>query len=152
MIRIPVYFDLNGTHQISIFEETDDGTFRRTTEQPMRFLRDNIVGIGPSVGQLISTKYDRQVRRWQTPTILLNGRPSSYYQFFRDQLKLRKIYVFSRPSLVGRLMQFDLHELQLKPGSSVQVQSLLAKKLVEAIDLDLDHVTQEQAEKSGVVA
>ena len=49
-------------------------------------------------------------------------------------------------------MQFDLHELQLKPGSSVQVQSLLAKKLVEAIDLDLDHVTQEQAEKSGVVA
>lgn len=152
MIRIPVYFDLNGIHQISIFEEMDDGTFRRTTEQPMRLLRENLVGIGPSVGQLISTQYDRQVRQWQTPTIMIGGRPSSYYQFFRDQLKRRKIHIFSRPSLVGRLIQFDLHELRLKPGSSAQVQALLTRKLVEAIDLDLDHVTVEQAETSGVVA
>jgi len=153
MVKIPVYFDLNGIHQISIFQEQDDGTFRRTTEQPMRLLRESIEGIGPSVGEIVSSPYDREDRIWQTPTVMLGHRPASYYQFLREQLKSRKIYVFARASMNTRVNRLQVHELKLKPGVSMQVQSLLARKLVEAIDLDLEHETQEQeVQESTIVA
>jgi len=152
MIRMPVYFDLNGIHQIAIFEEMDDGNFRRTTEQPMRLLRDNIIGIGPSVGQLVSAKTDREERCWQSPTIIVRNRATSYYQFLREQYKSRKIFVFSRPSLNSRVSRFDCHELQLKAGISLQVQSLLSRKLIEAIELNLDHVASIDQQNANSVA
>ena len=153
MIKLPVYFDLNGIHQIAIFQETEEGTFRRTTDQPMRLLRDNIVGIGPSVGELVTTVYDREPRPWVTPTISFNHRKYSFYQFLRQQASQRKIFVFSKPSMNGRLNRFDVHELQLKPNASLQVQSLLMKKLIDSIGLDLDHeIHKEQEQASNIVA
>ena len=152
MIRIPVYFDLSGMHQIAIYEEMDDGTFRRTNEQPICLLRDNIEGIGPAVGELVSSRFDREERCWSSPTILLSHRPQSFYHFFRAQIKQRKIYVFARGSLSGRLTRFDLHELQLKPTASRQIQSLLAKKMVEALALDLEHVPADEALTANIVA
>jgi hypothetical protein len=121
MLRIPVYFDLNGMHQIAIFEERDDGTFRRTTEQPMRLLRESILGIGPTVGELVSACSDRKERLWHSPTVHFRHRNSSYFQFLREQFKQRKIFVFSRASLCSRLTRLDLHEFELKPTASRQV-------------------------------
>jgi len=152
MIRMPVYFDLNGIHQIAIFEEKDDGSFRRTTEEPMRFLRDNIIGISPSVGQLVASQSDREERVWMTPTVIVRNRACSYYQFLREQFKQRKIFVFSRPSLNARLTRFDCHELQLKSSISAQVQSLLSRKLIEAIDLHPDHVEAVEQQSGNSVA
>ncbi len=140
MVRIPVYFDINGIHQVAIFEEQDDGTFRRTSEEPMRFLRDNIEGIGPAVGELISSQSDREQRIWQTPTVLFRHRPYSFYHFLREQQKQRKIYVLSRASCYGRISRLDLHELKLKQTASTQVRSLLSKRLNAAVNLDPDHV------------
>ncbi len=152
MVKIPIYFDLGGMHQIAIFEEMDDGTFRRTNEQPMRFLRDNIEGLGPAVGELVTSRFDREERCWHTPTVLFNHRPQSFYHFFREQIKQRKFYVFARGSLSGRLTRFDLHELQLKSTVSRQIQSLLAKKLVEAVSLELEHVPAAEASTANIVA
>jgi hypothetical protein len=149
MIRIPVYFDLNGIHQIAIFEETEDGTFRRTTEQPMRLLRDNITGIGAQVGELVTPRSDREQRVWATPTVLYRHRAYSFYQFMREQVNHRKIYVFARPSMSGRMTRLGLHELQLKPSASAQVVALLCRKIVESVDLDLEHETQQQDERSS---
>jgi len=154
MSRIPVYIDLGGVHQIVIFEEMDDGTFRRTSEQPMRLLKENILGIGPVQGELVSSQFDREDRCWHSPTIVFKRRPLSYYRFFREQIKQRKIYVFTKASLSGRLSRFDLHELQLKPTASRQVQSLLTRKLVEAVILDLHHEESvvEQENIANIVA
>ena len=58
MVRIPVYFEVGGIHQVSIFQETEEGTFSRTAEQPIRILRDSIQGIGPAVGELVSSRYE----------------------------------------------------------------------------------------------
>jgi len=152
MVKIPVYFDLSGMHQIAIYEETDDGTFRRTNEQPMRLLRDNIEGIGPAVGELVTSRFDRETRCWDSPTVLFKHRPQSFYHFFREQIKQRKIYVFARGSLSGRLTRFDLHELQLKPTASRQIHALLAKKLIEALTLELEHVPAEAVSTVNIVA
>jgi len=141
MVRLPVYFDLHGMHQIAIFEEMDDGTFRRTSEDPIRLLRDNIVGIGPVVGELVSRPYDREERIWHSPTIVVKHRPYSFYHYLREQHKLRKIVVLARGSRTSRISRLQVHELILKSTASVQVRSLLSKKLIEAIELDPDHVT-----------
>jgi hypothetical protein len=141
MVRLPVYFDLNGIHQIAIFEEMDDGTFRRTSENPIRLLRDKIDGIGSAVGELVSRPYDREERVWHSPTVVFGHRPYSFYHFLREQHKQRKIYVLSRVSRINRIARLQVHELKLKPTASVQVRALLSKKLIEAIDLDPDHET-----------
>lgn len=141
MTRIPVYFDLNGMHQIAIFEEMEDGTFRRTREDPMRLLRENIIGIGPALGKLVSRPYDREERIWHSPTIVVKHRPYSFYHFLREQLKLRKIVVLARGSSTSRISRLQVHELILKSTVSVQVRALLSKKLIEAIELVPGHVT-----------
>lgn len=138
MVKIPVYFDLHGIHQIALFEEMDDGTFRRTTEQPIRLLRESILGIGPAMGDLVSAHYDREERQWHLPTVHFKHRYSSYFRFLREQLHQHNLFVFSRESLTSRITRLNIHELQLKSTASRQVHSLLAKKLAEAIDLDLD--------------
>ncbi|NOY67444.1 MAG: hypothetical protein GXP13_08555 [Gammaproteobacteria bacterium] len=152
MVRIPVYYDLNGTHQIAIFKETEDGSFRRTTEQPMRLLHDNITGISSVEGQLVSMQSDREERYWETPSVIIRNRASSYYHFLREQYKQRKIFVFSRPSLNTRITRFDCHELQLKSNVSMQVRSLLSKKLIESINLDMEHEMAIEQEITNSVA
>jgi len=152
MVKIPVYFDLNGIHQIAIFEERDDGSFRRTTEQPMRLLRESIMGIGPAVGELVSTLNDREERQWHSPTVHFRHRYSSYFRFLREQLHQHRIFVFSRESISARVTRLNVHELQLIPTASRQVHSLLMKKLIEAVDLDLDRVSVETNEHNNHIA
>lgn len=139
-VRIPVYFEVLGMHRVEVFQELDDGSFRRTGDEPLRPLRDNIVGIGPAAGELVSIQYDRTARIWRAPTVKAHGqRPRSVYEFLRGQIHRHKLFVFSKPSLNGRLVRFDLHELRLKPTVSTQVLSLLAKRYCEAIELWPDH-------------
>ena len=136
LARIPVYSDENSLHFISIFEEESDGTFKRTQAEPLRMLRDNINGISIPQGDVISTKFDKNSRRWKTPTVSFHyGRPQSIYQFLRDKVAVNKFYVFTKPNLSGRIIQFTLHELKLKPTISHQKLKLLKEKYVESLDL-----------------
>ena len=135
-IQAPVYHNENDTHYINIYEETEDGTFRRTQNEPLRQLRNNIKGISLSQGELVSPVYDRQERKWSTATVSFHyGRPQSFYYFLRDMLARNKFYVFSKPQLSGHLIKFEAHELILKPGTSQRHLSLLKEKYVESIDL-----------------
>lgn len=136
LARIPVYSDENNLHFISIFVEEPDGTFKRTQSEPLRLLRDNFDGISITQGEITSTKFDRNSRRWATPTVSFHyGRPQSIYQFLRDKVAANKFYVFSKPNLSGRIIQFSLHELKLKPSVSQQKLKLLKEKYIEALDL-----------------
>jgi len=136
LIQAPVYYEQNDTHYVNIYEETSDGTFRRTQSEPLRLLRDSIKGISRTQGELVSAQYDRQERSWSSATVSFHyGRPQSFYYFIRDMLKKNKFFVFSKPQLSGHLIKFDLHELILKPGTSQRHFSLLKEKYTESIDL-----------------
>lgn len=153
LIQAPVYSDQNGTHFVNIYEETEDGTFRRTQNEPLRQLRNNIKGISRSQGELISQPYDRQERKWGTATVSFHyGRPQSFYHFLRDMLAKNRFYVFSKPQLSGHLIKFDAHELLLKPGTSQRHLTLLKEKYVEAINLWSEAQLAEQRSKIKAVA
>ncbi len=129
MINVPVYSNENGIHFINIYIEDEDGTFRRTQDEPLRLLRDDIQGISPVQGSMVSQKYERQERQWSEPTVNYHyGRPQSFHNFLRQTLSKNKFYVFSKPSLSGRLSKFDLHELKLKTSISQRKISLLKEK------------------------
>jgi len=149
LIHAPVYHEQNSTHFVNIYEETEDGTFRRTQNEPLRQLRNNIKGISRSQGELVSSFYDRQERRWSSATVSFHyGRPQSFYYFIRDMLAKNKFYVFSKPQLSGHLIKFDLHELILKPGTSQRHLSLLKEKYVEAVNLWDEQTLLAQRKKS----
>ena len=136
LAHIPVYSDENNLHHVSIFVEEPDGTFKRTQAEPLRMLRDNIDGISTTQGDVISHKFDKNERHWKSPTISFHyGRPQSIYQFLRQKIAVNKFYVFTKPNLSGRIIQFTLHELKLKPGTSQKILKLLKEKYVEAVDL-----------------
>lgn len=136
LARIPVYSDENNLHYISVFVEESDGTFKRTQAEPLRLLRDNFDGISITQGSVVSTKFDKNDRRWKTPTVSFHyGRPQSIYQFLREKVAVNKYYVFCKPNLSGRIIQFSLHELKLKPSISQQKIKLLKEKYIEALDL-----------------
>lgn len=99
-------------------------------------LRDNIEGISTPQGDVVSAKFDKNERRWRSPTVSFHyGRPQSVYQFLRQKIAANRFYVFTKPNLSGRIIQFTLHELKLKPGTSQQILKLLKEKYVEAVDL-----------------
>ena len=152
MTKIPVYTHLGGIHQLLMYEETENGIFRRTADQPMRLLREHIEGIGEKVGELMANRFDRLQRFWLTPTVLYNQQPHSYYQFFREQLRQQKVYVFSRGLLSDRLTHFDMHELMLKPSVSSQINVLLTRKIAEATMLNMQHIPSEHpADASNLI-
>jgi len=158
LVRIPVYSDENNLHFISVFEEDHDGTFKRTQSEPLRLLRDNFEGISITQGSLISTKFDKNTRHWNTPTVTFHyGRPQSVYQFLRDKIATNKYYVFCKPNLSGRIIQLSLHELRLKPSISQQKLKLLKEKYVEALDVWSKeqyntHLQQKRATGGGIKA
>ena len=157
LIHAPVYIDQSGTHFINIYEETDEGTFRRTQSEPLRHLRNNIKGISRVQGELISNFYDRQERKWGTATVTFHyGRPQSFFYFLRSMVAKNRFYVFSKPQLSGHLSKFDLHEIILKPSTSQRHLSLLKEKYVEATALWTEQeLKQKQAalrKRSGKIA
>jgi len=136
LVKLPVYSDENNLHHVSIFVEEPDGTFKRTQSEPLRQVRDHIQGVSISQGDVISPKFDKNERRWETPTVTFHyGRPQSVYQFLREKVAHNKFYVFTKPNLSGRIIQFSLHELKLKPSISQQILKLLKEKYIEALEL-----------------
>lgn len=155
---IPVYSDENNLHYVSVFVEESDGTFKRTQSEPLRLLRDNFDGISITQGSVTSSKFDKNAHRWKTPTVTFHyGRPQSIYQFLRGKVAVNKYYVFCKPNLSGRIIQFSLHELKLKPSISQQKLKLLKEKYVEALDLwsmeqYSTHLSQKRAAGGGIKA
>ncbi len=136
LIQVPVYSDENGLHHIAMYAEEEDGTFKRTMNEPLRLLRDNISGISIPQGELVSGHFDRQDREWNSPTVTYHyGRPQSFYQFMREKLTKNHFVVFAKPSMSGRVSRFQLHELLLKPSTSQRKIAMLREKLIEAIEL-----------------
>lgn len=136
MINVPVYTDENGYKLICIYVEEDEGTFKRTQNEPLRMLRNDIKGISIVQGELVSSKYDRYSREWRTPTVTYHyGKPQSFYYFIREKLARNKFFVFSKPTLSGHISKFTLHELQLKNSISQRKISILKEKYCEALAL-----------------
>lgn len=158
LAKIPVYSDENQLHHVSIFVEDSDGTFKRTQAEPLRQVRDHIVGISTPQGDVISSKFDKNERRWESPTVTFHyGRPQSIYQFLRDKVAINKFYVFTKPNLSGRIIQFTLHELKLKPAISQRILKLLKEKYIESIGLwsqeqHLHYTNGRKARGSGINA
>jgi hypothetical protein len=136
LTNVPVYSTQNNTHFVNIYVESEDGTFRRTQNEPLRLLRDDIAGISMSQGELVSQHYDRHERQWASATVTYHyGRPQSFYQFLREKVAQNRFFVFSKPVLSGHLIKFDVHELKLKPSMSQRKISILKEKYLEALEL-----------------
>ena len=79
MIQVPVYTEQGGLPYVSMFEELEDGTFKRTQSLPLRQLHENISGISNPQGELVASVFDKLEHDWQTPTVSFHyGRPQSY--------------------------------------------------------------------------
>ena len=136
LTNVPVYSTQNNTHFVNIYTESDDGTFRRTQNEPLRLLRDDISGISMPQGELVSQHYDRHDRSWMSATVTYHyGRPQSFYQFLREKVAQNKFFVFSKPTLSGHLFKFDVHELKFKPSMSQRKMAILKEKYLEALSL-----------------
>jgi hypothetical protein len=136
LINAPVYSDENGLPVVSIYSEDEDGSFRRVQGEPLRLFREDIAGISIPQGELVSGRYDRQERRWDTPTVTFHyGRPQSFYQFLRDNISRNRFFVFTKPMLSGHITKFAVHELQLKSSMSQRKLTLLKEKYTEALEL-----------------
>ena len=148
MINVPVFSDENGTPQICMYSEDEDGTFRRTQSEPLRLLRDDIKGISISQGDIVTPTYDRYEREWNTPTVTFHyGRPQSFYQFLRGKVVLNRFFVFTKPQLAGHLSRLSLHELQLKNSVSQRKIAILKEKYIEAVELWSEQQLESQAKK-----
>ncbi len=150
-VLIPVYRDQNGIAQIRLYQLTAEGVFKPTAGEPLRSLRDNIVGASLPVGELLSTRFDRSQRGWSTPTLLpVSGRPQSVYRYLRNELAHNRLPVGMTASEHGRLQRMSIHCLQLKPNISAGVRGLLMRKYSEAIRLF--HEAPEQVVMEGYSA
>jgi len=142
-IRIPVYSEQGSVPRIEIYTVAEDGTFQRSNLQHFaaNTLRDNILGIGPKAGRLVGEPFVRTPHKWKTPTVELpSGRPQSICRFLRTETRRRRLFVFTRPALGGRLQTLDLHPLQLRPGMPQGAMALFVAKYLEATNLELEWV------------
>lgn len=152
MITVPVFSDENGLPQISMYVEDEDGTFRRTQNEPLRLLRDDIKGISISQGDIVTSTYDRYERKWNTPTITFHyGRPQSFYQFLRSKVTHNRFFVFTKPQLSGHISRLTLHELQLKNSTSQRKVALLKEKYIEAVELWSEEELEKQVNKETLL-
>lgn len=153
LISAPVYSMQNDTHFVNIYSEQEDGTFKRTQDEPLRLLRDDIAGISMTQGEMISSHYDRADRSWNTATVSYHyGHPQSFYQFLRDNVARKRFFVFSLPVMSGHLYKFTVHELKLKNSMSQRKISLLKEKYVEAIGLWSKDEYNEYLQKAQAVS
>ena len=134
---VPVFSDQNGIPAILLYrEDRETGAFRRYPADPLRVVRDNIEGISEPVGDLVSRRYDREARDWESPTICIGrNRPRSFYQFMRDGFNDREIHVATASSLHGRITHLKVHRLKLKATLSQGAKAVFAKRFMEALQL-----------------
>ncbi len=143
MIRIPVYSAPGDIPRIDIYSVLDDGTFERTNLQHFNAhaMRESMAGIGPAQGWLVGAPQQREPHPWRTPTVEPDhGEPQSLCRFLREQTRARRLFVFTLPSLDGRLASMELHQLELKPHMTHNALALFTRKYLEATKLELDWI------------
>ena len=95
-LKIPVYSDQYGYHQINFWTQAANGMFHRTSEWLMPHLLINFSDLSESQGEMVSSAYVRNHYDWQSPTVYnYMGRPSSLYHFLREQAKQLRIFVLT---------------------------------------------------------
>ena len=110
---IPVLEDMNGYFDISIYESTNDGYFRRTAKHPFRILSGLIEGVSASVGTIQMRPRSNATISWRSPTVLsyLDRYPQSVYKFFRNKIHEHKYYIATVNDSASRVNTLELHEI-----------------------------------------
>ena len=135
-VKIPVYSDQFGYHQIHIWTLAESGMFHRTSQFLMPHLLINFKDLSESRGELVAPAYDRRRHAWSTATAYnYMGRPSSLFQFLRSEAQQRRIMVLTTPTNSGRAMRFSVNELRFKNNVSTAVKALTCRNFLEAIEV-----------------
>ncbi|HEY5789310.1 MAG TPA: hypothetical protein VIX81_01730 [Gammaproteobacteria bacterium] len=135
-VRVPVYTNHHGFHQINIYEQFEGGEFRRTPQRLLPHMLINFEGISESRGEVVSQILDRRKQEWDSPTVYFYlGRPMSFYRFLREHALDREIMVLGTHSMSVRVRKFTIHELIFKRNVATAVKALTARKFLEEIDI-----------------
>lgn len=136
LVQVPVIYEESGLLHICIYRETEDGFFQKTPQRPFVSLSSNIRGISLPQGSLSSCGFERMPHPWRSASVSFHyGRPMSYYEFARTQLKRNRMYVFSLPTLAARCTRLQLHQLYFRPDFSQQKFKLFRSKFMQATNL-----------------
>ena len=152
-IKIPVYSDQYGYHQINVWTQASNGMFHRTSEWLMPHLLINFSNLSESLGEMVSPAFVRSHYDWQSPTAYnYMGRPSSLFHFLRTEAQKRKIHVLTTATMSGRAYKFSINELRFKHNVSTAVKALTARNFLDAIEvfIKLEQKTKEDDTGIGV--
>jgi len=143
-IKVPVYSDQFGYHQINVWMLAENGFFHRTAQWLMPHLLINFKDLSESLGEVVAPAYDRQHHRWETPTAYnYMGRPSSLYSYLRGEAQKRRVMVLTTTGSAGRAYKFTINELRFKNNVSTAVKVLTCRSFMEAIDVFLQFEQQQ---------
>lgn len=135
-VKVPVYSDQFGYHQIQIWTLAENGFFQRTPQWLMPHLLINFKDLSESLGEVVAPAYDRGRHAWSTATAYnYMGRPSSLYQFLREEAKKLRIMVLTTGTLSGRAVRFSVNHLRFKPNVSTPVKALTCRNFLDAIEV-----------------
>lgn len=148
-VKIPVYSDQFGYHQIHIWTLAENGMFHRTPQWLMPHLLINFKDLSESRGEVVAPAYDRRRHDWSTATAYnYMGRPSSLFQYLRSEAKNRRIMVLTTATNSGRAVRFTVNELRFKNNVSTAVKALTCRSFMDAIDvfIELENKPEQPAE------
>lgn len=135
-VKIPVYSDQFGYHQINVWKTADNGLFQRTSQWLMPHLLINFSDLSESLGEVVAPAYDRQHHTWTTPTAYnYMGRPTSLFQYLRNEARERRIMVLTTATTSGRAYRFTINELRFKNNVSTAVKALTCRSFMDTIDV-----------------
>jgi len=150
-IKIPVYTDQYGYHQINVWKQASNGMFHRTSEWLMPHLLINFSDLSESLGEMVSPAYVRRHYEWQSPTAYnYMGRPSSLFHFLRTEAKKRKIHVLTAATMSGRAYKFSINELRFKHNVSTAVKVLTARNFLDAIKVFINIEQNAEMSDAGI--
>lgn len=136
MLKLPVYSDTYGYHQINVWTLVDGGEFRRTAHWLLPHLLINFDSISESLGRVVAPEHDRKHHEWSSPTAYFYmGRPMSLYKFLRQHALQREIMVLTTPTMSGRAREFSISELRFRNNVSTAVKALTARSFLEEIEV-----------------
>jgi hypothetical protein len=146
-VKIPVYSDQFGYHQINVWKTADNGLFQRTSQWLMPHLLINFSDLSESLGEVVAPAYDRQHHTWTTPTAYnYMGRPTSLFQYLRNEARERRIMVLTTATTSGRAYRFTINELRFKNNVSTAVKALTCRSFMDAIDVFIKLEQQQAAD------
>jgi hypothetical protein len=134
---IPVLEDMNGYFNISVYESTSDGYFKRTGKRPLRGMTGLIAGVSSSIGTIECRPRTNQTVSWRSPTVLSfeEHRPKSVYRFFKERIKKHQYYIATAGDNPARTGTLQLHAIDFKRGVSPGVKKLFVNKFISAMHL-----------------